>query len=262
MTNLVVENVAKVKGEQSANSLFTCMKRIDFLQSILRKMKIYPRYYKEDLSYLKLEGLDGIAYPMKCFCDIFLNKLENHMSSYGNYGIALTKEWGVLNKLQPVQYINENSSLYSTIQDIYYDNKNKFKYGKKDSFHNIIGFIKPIYGKMPYDGGVIEKNFHDEKEWRYIPDINPRDRKFFAYIEKPYIINTQDLLDERSNKFFLKDKYGLKFSADDVRYIMIAAENERELMIDFIIKNCRFPREEKYKLISKITILNEMKGDW
>ena len=29
---------------------------------------------------------------MKCFCDIFLTKLEKHMYSYGKYGIALTDE--------------------------------------------------------------------------------------------------------------------------------------------------------------------------
>ena len=39
----------------------------------------------------------------------FLNKLEKHMNTYGEYGIALTKEWGLTNKIQPIQYINENS---------------------------------------------------------------------------------------------------------------------------------------------------------
>ena len=263
MAKIVANAIAqRLTSEQSANALFTCMTKIDFLKDILRKKKIYPRYYKEDLNYLNLEGLDGIAYPMKCFCDIFLTKLEKHMAIYGKYGIAFTKEWGTSNKIQPVQYINENSSLYSTIQDIYYSNKNSFKPKKKDSFHNIVGFIKPIYGKMPRNGEIIEKNFHDEKEWRYIPDVNPRDRKFLPYIERPYIINSQYLLNEKSNEFFLKDKYGLKFSADDIKYVIIADEDEREDFIDFIIKKCRFSRKEKYNLISKITVLNEMKGDW
>ena len=31
------------------------------------------------------------------------------MDKYGEYGIALTKEWGLTNKIQPIQYINENS---------------------------------------------------------------------------------------------------------------------------------------------------------
>ena len=99
-------------SEQSANALFTCMKDIQFLKDILKRKKIYPRYYKEDIEYLNLPGLSGIAYPMKCFCDIFLTKLEKHMHSYGKYGIALTKEWGLSNKIQPIQYINENSFLF------------------------------------------------------------------------------------------------------------------------------------------------------
>lgn len=166
-------------SEQSANALFTCMRNIRFLKDILKRKKIYPRYYKEDIEYLHLPGLSGIAYPMKCFCDIFLNKLEKHMDKYGEYGIALTKEWGLTNKIQPIQYINENSFLYTSIQKLYenrHDPNNKLDY--QDLFHNILGFIKPISGKMPKDDGVVTKNFHDEKEWRYIPEISPRARNY------------------------------------------------------------------------------------
>lgn len=173
-------------SEQSANALFTCMRNIRFLKDILKRKKIYPRYYKEDIEYLHLPGLSGIAYPMKCFCDIFLNKLEKHMDKYGEYGIALTKEWGLTNKIQPIQYINENSFLYTSIQKLY-------------------------------------ENRHDP-----------------------------------NNKL----EYGLKITDKDIKYIIISKEEEREPFIDFILKECRFSRKEKYNLISKLIIFNEMKGDW
>lgn len=250
-------------SEQSANALFTCMKDIQFLKDILKRKKIYPRYYKEDIEYLNLPGLSGIAYPMKCFCDIFLTKLEKHMHSYGKYGIALTKEWGLSNKIQPIQYINENSFLFKSIQKLYenrYASNSKLDY--QDLFHNILGFIKPISGKMPKENSVITKNFHDEKEWRYIPEISPKARNYFPFIEESYIINNGTLLNQKSNEFFIKDKYGLKITDKDIKYIIISSEEEREPFIDFILKECHFKRKEKYNLISKLIIFNEIKGDW
>lgn len=85
-----------------ADTLFTFMLQLDFLLSIIKTAMIFPRYCEEDISYLAIEGFSKIAYPMKCFCDINMHRLEAHLSCYGHYGIAFSKEWGMRNKIQAV----------------------------------------------------------------------------------------------------------------------------------------------------------------
>lgn len=82
-------------SRQSANALFTFMNNFTYLKDILETKLIFPRYCRENIEYLGLNNLAEIAFPMKCFCDIFINKLYTHMNLYGKYGIALSKEWGL-----------------------------------------------------------------------------------------------------------------------------------------------------------------------
>ena len=86
---------------------------------MLKNKMISPRYCSEDIEYLKIDGIKKIAYPMRCFCDINLQKLDYHMSWYGNYGIAFEKSWGMQNDIQPVHYLNENSTLRKDISDTF-----------------------------------------------------------------------------------------------------------------------------------------------
>lgn len=48
---------------------------------------------------------------MKCFCDINLHRINRHLDWYGYYGLAFSKEWGMRNGIQPIQYINPDSAL-------------------------------------------------------------------------------------------------------------------------------------------------------
>ena len=79
-----------VPSEIQADTLFTFMRQLDFLLPIIRTAMISPRYCEEDISYLGIEGFKRMAYPMKCFCDINMHRLETHLSWYGYYGIAFS----------------------------------------------------------------------------------------------------------------------------------------------------------------------------
>ena len=68
---------------QSANTLFHFMKEPRFLNDILTKKAIIPRYCKEDIAYLNIKN-DGIPYHeilvlQKCFCDIPFHKLTEKL---------------------------------------------------------------------------------------------------------------------------------------------------------------------------------------
>lgn len=254
-------------SKQSANALFTFMNKFIFLKDILKTKLIFPRYCRENISYLKLNNLAEIAFPMKCFCDIFINKLYTHMNLYGKYGIALSKEWGLKNQIQPVQYINNSSFIINSIQDLYnhiqelhieddfISDKSKDIRYMENILYDRLRFIKPIYGDMYREGQLLKTlNFHDEHEWRYV--LKTDDDNVY-----PYITEFNDLY-SLSEDLTKNPDYGLKIDSDNIKYLIVKSKADRKDLINFIINDCSYDEMEKYILISKILVFDELEVDW
>lgn len=254
-------------SRQSANALFTFMNNFTYLKDILETKLIFPRYCRENIEYLGLNNLAEIAFPMKCFCDIFINKLYTHMNLYGKYGIALSKEWGLKNQIQPVQYINNSSFIINSIQDLYnhiqelhmeddfISDKNKDIKYMENILYDRLRFIKPIYGDMYREGHLLKTlNFHDEHEWRYV--LKTDDDNVYPYITE---FNALYSLSEDLTK---NPDYGLKIDSDDIKYLIVKSKADRKELINFIINDCSYDEMEKYILISKIIVFNELEVDW
>lgn len=177
-----VNDVTFIRPEQSANVLYKFMGKIEYLKEALEYSAIIPRYNEEKIDYLKIKGIEKIAFPMSCFCDIHLNKLEKHMSKYGYYGIGLSKKWGIESGVQPIQYINiysklreDFSTVFSRIFETPAEERKKYSHYHNYLLHDLF-YMKPIEGEMITSGDKYEeRHFHDEKEWRFIPDFNQID---------------------------------------------------------------------------------------
>ena len=296
---------------QSANCLFHFMSEADFLFDTLNRKALCPRYNAEDVEFLNIQNdsikFERLAVLQKCFCDISLrnifrpfsieltenNTLTNeekakipktltHYDLYGQYAIGFTKKWGEKSKLQPIHYINEKSDLallFSQSLNTSLSEEN-LPDDISDAMLNLLGFLKPLRGKMlhrVYDSDnkkhEIEmfKNFHDEKEWRYVPynliiDEQPID----GIIANPNITKDSGLLRYLSDK--IKDdayrEIWLHFDYDDIRYILVPDKSGRKQLIDTIVNMDikLFEKEnenaEKNMLISKILVLDEIEKDF
>jgi hypothetical protein len=109
----------------SSNSLFHFTGKRENLIGILQN-NIMPRFSQE-LVPLSLDVANGRfsgAIPMVCFCDISLGQIRDHLSMYGNYGIGMTKEWGIRMGLNPIIYINPDTLLSGIIGN--FRNVNKY----------------------------------------------------------------------------------------------------------------------------------------
>ena len=244
-------------SRQSANALFTFMNNFTYLKDILETKLIFPRYCRENIEYLGLNNLAEIAFPMKCFCDIFINKLYTHMNLYGKYGIALSKEWGLKNQIQPVQYINNSSFIINSIQDLYnhiqelhmeddfISDKNKDIKYMENILYDRLRFIKPIYGDMYREGHLLKT---------YV--LKTDDDNVY-----PYITEFNDLY-SLSEDLTKNPDYGLKIDSDDIKYLIVKSKADRKELINFIINDCSYDEMEKYILISKIIVFNELEVDW
>ena len=248
--------------KQSANSLFNFMKKPAHLEEILIKKCLYPRYCEENISYLGNPSIKKIAFPMKCFCDIYLNKLASHMYIYGKYGIGLNKEWGINNKVQPIQYINKKSKIVLDFKkSLKYCLSNRCDVKMKNTVLHNLKFMKPLQGNMARDNKNIRCIFHDEKEWRFVPNITEHHKEI-----KSLIYNDLELTQVHYNKYseIIKTipELCLSIEYSDIKYLIVESDNDRVNLINVIMKKCVGTDEEKYILISKILVFDELKEDW
>lgn len=83
---------------QSANTLFHFMKKQEYLNSILRRGAIIPRYCVETIDYLSIQNgthlFNEVAILQKCFCDIPFHKLADSfaVNGVGDVYESLSKE--------------------------------------------------------------------------------------------------------------------------------------------------------------------------
>lgn len=192
----------------SPNTLFHFTKSLDDLIGILTN-GFYPRYHLEET----------FAFPMVCFCDIPLSQIEKHIETYGGYGIGMSKQWGVKNKLNPVLYSIQGSILNHNIHEImlYVFSNQIFTNPRENEVTSATkaAMLIGAYSK-PYEGIQDGKKvrFYDEREWRYIP--------------VPDFLVKNEFEDDKNKAIENKklESKGLHFVPDDIKYIIVKEENE------------------------------------
>lgn len=261
----------------------------------------YLNIHKETLVFNK------VAILQKCFCDIPFHKLaepfsvngegdayeslsndkqvdfeknNTHFAYYGEYAVAFSKVWGERKHLQPVHYINKDSQYAKQFSGLF-ENILKEENVPEEYSQDIINrltYIKPLRGFMnrriahdDFNSTTVEiyKNFHDEQEWRYVPDTDALvSLNIESIIANPYMIPFVDeiskgLEDERYRSLWLD------FSYDDIRYIIVPDTHARIEIIKTItnLPDSCFDNQDdipmqKNILISKILVLSEIRKDW
>lgn len=234
-----------------SDNLFHFTNSLDILKLIIEK-GIQPRFCLEDIEWLGFQGMNHIAYPMSCFCDIPLSRISDHTDFYGNYGLGLTKEWRQKNNLNPVVYCTPDGHIQSLAKYLLNMDFDKSDVGLKEEdmhiFH-FISLIKPTYGKMVTSGGTIEKEFYQENEWRYVPSVD----KFIPearYEDQKEVANKE------------MEAHALEFTPQDIRYIFVKSDTDIPSLVDFINETLgHFPLKDLKILQSRIVSLETLSVD-
>ena len=164
----------------SSNALFHYTDKMSTIESILKEGFL--------LSLCK-ESI--FAIPMVSFCDIPISNAKYYFDNYGSYGIGMNLDWEIRNKLNPVLYIESNSYLSDKFDagieagaQLYDEHIPDSILGKYNIITHLVieshRYAKPFKGDLIRKGQLIEKDykFYNEREWRYIPDI---DNDYFPY---------------------------------------------------------------------------------
>lgn len=196
-----------------------------------------------------------IAYPMSCFCDIPLSRISEHTAFYGNYGIGLTKDWGLKNKLCPVIYTPPDSSV-TKLTDYLFDlwgkeGKEKSSVATNDMIYQMISLIKPLEGNMIIAGAPVEKAFYQESEWRFVP-MNGS------------MLLENDFANFRDQENTRMEQYSLQICPDDIKYLFVKSDHEIPELVDFINTDTKlghFPHNSLKILTTRILSLDGVSED-
>lgn len=250
-----------------ADTLFTFSKQLSYIIPSIKEMVISPRYCVEDISYLKIKDLKKIAYPMKCFCDINLHRIQEHLQWYGYYGLAFTKAWGMHNRIQPVHYINPESELrkdfttaFSAALKATTDNESAAQIKMKNYLLHQLMYFKPYDGKMQERDTrkLKRKCFTDECEWRFVPDVSKIE---FEQVLLDHSVYDVGLLTDLSNSMMGIREISLGFDYSDLKYIIVKTLDDFQELANVIV-GLKLDKIKEQQLFSKIIIWDISKGDF
>lgn len=252
-----------VPSKVQADTLFNFVSKFDYLLPYLKNKMISPRYCVEDLEYLELEKIQKMAYPMKCFCDINMHRLEEHLYWYGYYGVAFSKEWGMHQGIQPVQYVNQEAQLKKDFAEAFSIalQQDASKAEMENYMLHQLMYYKPYSGtfKNRNTGEITHKCFTDECEWRYIPDVTPKGFQQ-VYFDND-IVNSGGLEEHISGSMEGIKEISLNFDYSDLKYVILKTRSDFNNLLEEM-KSMNLSEQDKLEIVSKVIIWEESKGDF
>ena len=240
----------------SSNSIIHYTEQFDVLCKILKDgFKI--KYCGEKL---KLKGYKGsyAAHPMVSFCDIPLTESAAHFQSYGFYGIGLYKKWACEKKLNPVLYIEENSSVAKLLAKMLNSLRHNNSGDVSFEIYLLKAFSKNYSGKLKTSKRN-ETNyiFYNEREWRYVPDKKKINNELISIALSKY---NEDK--EKYNDKISQSKLG--FEPKDISYIIVEKIDEIPKIVKYIkdIYEDKCTAKELDILLTKICSTEQILSDY
>ncbi|HGM5489374.1 TPA: abortive infection system antitoxin AbiGi family protein [Serratia fonticola] len=256
-------------------TLFHFTSEIESLKKILRASYFEVSYAKEVIFSSKSRTSMGI--PMVSFCDIRLSQLHEHAIKYGPVGLGMKKSWAIKSGLNPVIYINQHSDLFKLYNDRMIKlnqevgkianslGKDSKEFQKKMKEYreaaNLIRYVKNYEGTLNRIGYTPIKNyrFADENEWRYVPGILQTKNLIVSVPSEDNIKKDPKQWKAKFNAELRDSGINLKFSLDDIKYIIV---NNEESIDELIVEMKKiYPADKVDKLISRIFCTTQIYDD-
>ncbi|HHA2422302.1 abortive infection system antitoxin AbiGi family protein [Stenotrophomonas maltophilia] len=218
------------------------------------------KYCKEQI---RLHGRTiEIHVPMVSFCDIPFSQIKNHVSSYGSYGIGLSREWAVRNRLNPVLYMQSDSVIAESYRGLIklLDQKEKAGILGKElrrRAKDIIRYTKNYEGPLERKGKVVDGSyrFSDEREWRYVPPLSDDHR--MMYTAREFKEAGRSVANESVSEL------RLQFLPEDIKYIIIMDDEEIGDISDFAhSKKAVYTALQQHQLMARVITSSQIMTDF
>lgn len=249
----------------SSNSLIHFTKNLSSLNGILKdNFKI--RYCRETI-YTSNDHYDTLV-PIVSFCDIPFSQIMSHVNNYGCYGIGLSKKWAERNGLNPVFYVEKDSNFAANFFVKLFEKITESKASisnltiEEKHILDVIRYMKNYQGdlKRSEKPTIKDYRFSDEREWRFV--LSPDHKELLIGNLKSFKIDAKIKLAKDHLNEKIKDER-LIFEPDDINYIIIKKESER----DSVIRNLervkgKYPLDSVRRLTSRIISVEQIKTDF
>lgn len=250
----------------SANTLFH-FTSIKGLKGILASGGFYCQYSAEHFeNILPSKSHYRFTYiPMTSFCDLTIMQLSGdsvHRENFGEFGIGLTKDWGVRKGVSPVMYVHKESQqtkrLFRLIKAVKQFRKKTndaetidvIEQEMIDSFK----FIKPYSGIWQKGKKYRAKiTYYNEREWRYSPLL-----KEHAVLSGVIKENKKEI--KKINEELKKNI--VRFEVKDVKFILIKSKRDISVIAEAIQNMPDITDQQKNELITKIISFEEIREDF
>ena len=200
------------------------------------------------------------AFPMISFCNIPISDLEEYLTNnkdgkysgkYGKYTIGLKHSWATKNGIAPVWYLNKQASCLQEIMQYH----SRLMLENWTDFENLVWRL--LSNIKNYEGELIKYGFksyrfYDEKEIRYVPDLQILQN-----------LNVQPVLDEKgyenykkqNKKSALIEDVFLPFEIEDISYILVSNANQTKRLKELLGDN-----KDKVTILSYTSIIEDIIG--
>ena len=221
--------------QKKINHIFHYTSVFTDLQKIIR-YGFAPSYCKEEIDSVKYLS------PMVSFCNIPIAEVDRYMR-YGKNGIGMSLEWAIRKGVNPVLYIHRGSPYKSlasaNVLNAVPENPNanrEYNFLLKSVTTQLLQNVK--YWQTEYQGDII--NTYQEREWRFVPKLNNE----LPIVDREMHPKEYDTLTDKkeSPKPHLKNYTMDIESINDIRYIVVTSETQREKMIKTL--SYRFGKDE------------------
>lgn len=251
-------------NKESANELFHFTNKYDSIKSILND-KFKPFFCVEDISYMYEKKSNMIfAYPMVCFCDIPLGRIALHKYNYGDYGVGLTKDWGIKNNFTIVNYSfpeSLKSVSFRLLVNYYSEKCIGLNHEDSSKFKNSLNLL--LMTSKPYEGKVFYKTnrswsenkirFYNEREWRFIPLVDGLNWSFALDQFSGDCDAFFNAIEEEQQK--IQKRYKLDFTVDDITHVFLKDDSEKEKLLNDISTSYNV---KELKKIEKLICINKV----
>lgn len=243
----------------SSNSLFHFTPTPQSLVGILTE-NFKVKYCIETI--LTQSGILNYAIPMVSFCDIPMSGIKTHIGNYGSYGIGLSKEWGQRNNLNPVFYIDKNSSVGKSYHDAFksiYQQSGKTMGDLTDIEANLLDtvrYMKNHEADLSRNGKIDrDYRFADEKEWRYVPS---------KALVSTMVIKTDLYIPNKKEANGLLSELRLSFEPSDIKYVIIKSDHEISKFINVVreSKGTKYTHSDVERLMTRIITVDQITDDF
>jgi hypothetical protein len=255
-------------AQPRTKTLFHFTRSAENLYGIL-KNGFFPRLVLEDATWIRganRKTLKSFAFPMVCFCDIPLSRIDDHVGFYGGYGLGLTRDWAVKNALNPVFYVSRESpiggatfSMLRVVDNADTEEEKRAKRAKKEhdaktwyEAMDLLAHMKPLSGSVMVRNKVTDKEFYLESEWRYVPqNVGAASKGAFTDKKVRSAINN-----------FLQTEACLNFAPGDVTYVFVLKDSDIPPLVTFMNENLTHHSVADMRILTtRITSLETIRRD-